>query len=207
MADVAIIDCGIGNLKSVFKAFEHAAPDLDIVVTSSPAVVESAKKVVLPGVGAMSGGMEGLSRLGLLEAVLQAAKKKPFMGICLGMQMLFEKSEEGPCNGLGLIPGRAVHFSKAPNPPRKIPLIGWTEVLWVKNHPLVQNLPNPAWFYFVHSYYVITEDRDAILGESDYGIRFTSAVCKDNIVGVQFHPEKSQETGLHFLTNFCTWNP
>jgi glutamine amidotransferase len=207
MADVAIIDCGIGNLKSVFKAFEHAAPESRIVVTSDAKVVQSAQRVVLPGVGAMAEGMDGLARLGLMDAVLEAAAHKPFMGICLGMQMLFAESEEGPCKGLGLIAGHALHFSRAPNPPRKIPLIGWTEVSWVKSHPLVSELPNPSWFYFVHSYFVLTEDHDAILGESEYGVRFTSAVCKDNIVGVQFHPEKSQETGLRLLANFCTWNP
>jgi glutamine amidotransferase len=214
-ADVAIIDYGMGNLLSVSKAFEHVArevkPGADIVVTSDPAVIATAARVVFPGVGAMPDCMRELDRRGLTDAVKQAAASKPFLGICLGMQALFAHSEEGDCAGLGLLPGNVRLFpAKAMKDEQgrklKVPHIGWNNVHQAMSHPLWVGIEDGARFYFVHSYYAEPVSQDVVAGFTHYPFAFTCAVARDNLFAVQFHPEKSQAAGLRLLANFVTWD-
>jgi imidazole glycerol-phosphate synthase subunit HisH len=209
-ADVAIIDYGMGNLLSVSKAFEHVAPKADIVVTSDPAAIASAQRVVFPGVGAMPDCMRELEARGLTETVRQVASSKPFLGICLGMQALFEHSEEGECTGLGLLPGRVRRFPAeemrdlAGNK-LKVPHIGWNQVHQGISHPMWSGINEGARFYFVHSYFAEPADPALVAGFAHYPFAFTCAVARDNVFAVQFHPEKSQAAGLRLLANFITW--
>ena len=212
MSHVAIIDYGMGNLRSVAKAIEHVAPDRQVVVTSSPAVVAAAERVVFPGQGAMPDCMRELDRRGLRQAVKDAAASKPFLGICIGQQMLFEHSEEGDVRGLGILPGRVVRFPEdrmaaADGIRLKVPHMGWNGVRQTGPHPLWVGIADSERFYFVHSFYVAPEMADQIAAETDYGLRFTSAVARDNIFAVQFHPEKSAQAGLQLLANFMRWAP
>ncbi|MBL8436832.1 MAG: imidazole glycerol phosphate synthase subunit HisH [Zoogloeaceae bacterium] len=212
MGSVAIIDYGMGNLRSVCKAIEHVGPDAEVRVTSDPAVVKAAGRVVFPGQGAMPDCMKELDARGLRPAVLEAAATKPFLGICIGLQMLFRHSEEGDVPGLGVFPGEVRRFPASrmvsPTGERlKVPHMGWNEVRQVGAHPLWSDIPKDDRFYFVHSYYVEPADSSVIAAETDYGLRFTSAVAKDNIVAVQFHPEKSAHSGLQLLANFLRWKP
>ncbi len=212
MTDIAIVDYGMGNLRSVHKALEHVAPAASIVVTNDPGVVQTAKRVVVPGQGAMRNCMHELEIRGLREVVMEAAAHKPFLGICLGLQMLFEESEEGHTKGLNILPGKVVHFS-APamittdGQKLKVPHMGWNQVYQAIKHPLWEGIAEDARFYFVHSYYVETTDAASIAARSDYPAPFTCAVAKDNIFAVQFHPEKSQLAGLTLLSNFAKWTP
>ena len=212
MSDVAIIDYGMGNLRSVAKAIEHVAPGKDVVVTSNPAVVAAAGRVVFPGQGAMPDCMHELELRGLRRPVLDAAASKPFLGICIGQQMLFEHSEEGDVPGLAILPGRVVRFPgakmvAADGARLKVPHMGWNEVLQRGEHPLWTGIPDGERFYFVHSYFVAPEESSLTAAETDYGLRFTSAVARDNIFAVQFHPEKSAHAGLQLLANFMSWAP
>lgn len=212
MGSVAIIDYGMGNLRSVCKAIEHVGPDAEVRVTSDPAVVKAAGRVVFPGQGAMPDCMKELDARGLRPAVLEAAATKPFLGICIGLQMLFRHSEEGDVPGLGVFPGEVRRFPASrmvsPTGERlKVPHMGWNEVRQVGAHPLWSDIPKDDRFYFVHSYYVEPADSSVIAAETDYGLRFTSAVAKDNIFAVQFHPEKSAHSGLQLLANFLRWKP
>ena len=212
MGSVAIIDYGMGNLRSVCKAIEHVGPDAEVRVTSDPAVVKAAGRVVFPDQGAMPDCMKELDARGLRPAVLEAAATKPFLGICIGLQMLFRHSEEGDVPGLGVFPGEVRRFPASrmvsPTGERlKVPHMGWNEVRQVGAHPLWSDIPKDDRFYFVHSYYVEPADSSVIAAETDYGLRFTSAVAKDNIVAVQFHPEKSAHSGLQLLANFLRWKP
>jgi len=212
MTDIAIVDYGMGNLRSVHKALEHVAPDLSIIVTSDPRVVNRAKRVVVPGQGAMPNCMHELNRRGLHDAIIEAAQNKPFLGICIGLQMLFETSEEGHVNGLNILPGRVVHFPtqtmiKSDGQKFKVPHMGWNQVFHTLDHPLLKNIDKDARFYFVHSYYVETSDATIIAAQSNYSFPFTCAVAKDNIFAVQFHPEKSHLAGLTLLRNFSEWAP
>ena len=213
MTDIAIVDYGMGNLRSVSKALEHVAPTASIVVTSDPAVVRQATRVVVPGQGAMPKCMQELEQRGLREVVLEAAASKPFLGICIGLQMLFEQSEEGQTKGLGILPGKVLHFpaSKmvtANGQKLKVPHMGWNQVHQRMDHPLWKDIPDSARFYFVHSYYVDeTTNPELIAGSSDYPFSFTCAVAKQNIFAVQFHPEKSHDAGLKLLSNFAQWTP
>ena len=198
---IALIDYGMGNLSSVYKAFAAAgANDLKIVTT--PEEVQSADAVILPGVGNFGDGIKHLRNLGLDEAVIDAVSEgKPFFGICLGMQLLFESSEEAEgISGLGILKGRVVRFSNKMN--LKVPHIGWNCVNLEKEHPYCSDIKSGEFFYFVHSYYVIPKDDNVILGRTDYGIDFCSCIAKDNIFATQFHPEKSQDAGLGILGNF-----
>ena len=211
MPDVAIIDYGMGNLLSVSKAFEHVAPDAGIVVTSDPAVIAAAARVVFPGVGAMPDCMRELAQRGLTDAVKQAAGSKPFLGICLGMQALFAHSEEGDCAGLGLLPGNVRLFPAAAMKDEhgqklKVPHIGWNNVNQAMQHPLWAGIQDGARFYFVHSYYAEPASQDVVAGFTHYPFAFTCAVARDNLFAVQFHPEKSQAAGLALLANFVTWD-
>lgn len=212
MSTIAIVDYGMGNLRSVAKAVEHVAPDQRVVVTADPAAVAAAERVIVPGQGAMPDCMRELAERGLTAAVTRAAHEKPFLGICIGLQMLFEHSEEGDVAGLGLFAGRVRRFS-APalhdenGAPLKVPHMGWNEVWQARAHPLWAGITDGSRFYFVHSYYVDPAAAEVVAGATHYGIRFTSAVARDNIFAVQFHPEKSATAGLTLLANFVRWKP
>jgi len=212
MTDIAIVDYGMGNLRSVHKALEHVAPTASVVVTSDPDLVRQAKRVVVPGQGAMPNCMHELEIRGLRETVLEAAANKPFLGICIGLQMLFEESAEGNTRGLNIMPGKVLHFPasemKTPDGQKlKVPHMGWNQVHQTKAHPLWHDIADDARFYFVHSYYVETNSEETIAAQSNYPFQFTCAVTKDNIFAVQFHPEKSHLAGLTLLSNFAKWTP
>jgi glutamine amidotransferase len=202
----------MGNLRSVWQALARVAGGREVVVSGDPATVAAAERVVFPGQGAMPDCMRELDARGLRPAVLEAAKNKPFLGICIGLQMLFEHSEEGDVPGLGLFRGRVRRFPAermtTPEGVRlKVPHMGWNEVAQNRPHALWQGIGDGARFYFVHSYYVDPEDRACVAATTRYGIPFTSAVARDNIFAVQFHPEKSAEAGLRSLSNFIGWTP
>ena len=211
---VAVVDYGMGNLRSVSQAVMHVAQGsgLDVVVTSNPAEVMAAERVVLPGQGAMPDCMRELRESGLHDAVLHAAAHKPLMGVCVGMQMLLSRSEEGPTDGLGLIAGEVIRFrldgQLQPDGSRyKVPQMGWNRVVQARPQALWQGVPDEAYFYFVHSFYARPSDSRHSVGETDYGSRFTCALARDNIFATQFHPEKSAEHGLALYRNFLHWNP
>jgi glutamine amidotransferase len=209
---IAVVDYGMGNLRSVSKALEHVAPDADVRVTSDPAVVHQADRVVFPGQGAMPDCMRELTERGLREAVITASRSKPFLGICIGLQMLFDHSDEGDVPGLGIFPGNVRRFPRgdvrdSKGARLKVPHMGWNRVMQVDRHPLWENIPEDDWFYFVHSYYAVAADEESVAGRCDYGLRFACAVARDNIFAVQFHPEKSHLAGLQLLRNFSVWTP
>lgn len=214
---IAIIDYGMGNLRSVEKGFQKVG--VDVTVTNSPLVVKKADAVVLPGVGAFKDCMRELTSLELIDAVVDAINaRKPYLGICLGLQVLFSESEEfGRCRGLDIFRGKVVKFefgvqspefgkeSLSPNSKLqtlKVPHMGWNEIKIRDNNPLFSGINDKSFFYFVHSYYVVPEDVSITASTTDYGIEFASSVRKDNIFAVQFHPEKSQAMGLSMLRNF-----
>lgn len=219
---VAVVDYGMGNLRSVSQAVMHVAAGegVEVIVTSEPDEVYAAERIVLPGQGAMRECMRELRESGLQEAVLHAAANKPLMGVCVGMQMLLDSSEEQDTPGLGLIPGRVHRFQldgqRQPDGSRyKVPQMGWNQVSQTKGqaegqaqpHALWQDVPDQAWFYFVHSFYALPSDPRHSAGETVYGQRFTSAVARDNIFATQFHPEKSAAHGLALYRNFLHWTP
>ena len=211
---VAVVDYGMGNLRSVSQAVQHAADQVgvQVFVTSDPDVVRKATRVVLPGQGAMPDCMRELRESGLQDAVLHAAAHKPLMGVCVGMQMLLSRSDEGPTDGLGLIEGEVIRFQLEgrlqPDGSRyKVPQMGWNRVFQAQPHPIWASVPDGAYFYFVHSYYALPSDPRHSAGETEYGSRFTSALARDNIFATQFHPEKSAEHGLALYRNFLHWNP
>jgi glutamine amidotransferase len=211
MTDIVVVDYGMGNLRSVAKALQHVAPERSVVVSADPAVIRSAARVVLPGQSAMPDCMRGLDASGLRDVVLEAALTRPFLGICLGLQMLFETSEEGPTTCLGVLPGKVVRFrDKAmvmPGGARlKVPHMGWSPVRQAQAHPLWTGIPDRTRFYFAHSYHPAPEDRAVIAGTADYPLPFTCAVAGANIFATQFHPEKSQRAGLQLLANFVVWD-
>jgi glutamine amidotransferase len=212
MNRIAVVDYGMGNLRSVCKALEHVAPQAAVCVTSDPAVVAGADRLVFPGQGAMPDCMRELDARRLRPAVVAAARKKPFLGICIGLQMLFESSEEGDVAGLGIFPGRVRRFPHeamvgAHGERLKVPHMGWNQVRQVQLHALWRGIDDGARFYFVHSYFVECADPALVAGRAEYGIPFTCAVARDNIFAVQYHPEKSQSAGLRLLANFVDWNP
>ncbi|WP_374667419.1 imidazole glycerol phosphate synthase subunit HisH [Ramlibacter sp.] len=211
---VAVVDYGMGNLRSVSQAVEHvaAASGLHAIVTSRPEEVRAAERVVLPGQGAMPDCMRELRESGLLESVLEAATSKPLFGVCVGMQMLLDRSAEGPTDGLGLIHGEVRRFDLTgrlqPDGSRfKVPQMGWNRVWQSQPHALWEGVPDGSYFYFVHSFYASPSDGRHSVGESDYGVRFTAAIARDNIFATQFHPEKSADQGLHLYRNFLHWAP
>jgi glutamine amidotransferase len=212
MTSIAVIDYGMGNLRSVSKALEHVAPDAEVQVTSDPEIVRRAERVVFPGQGAMPDCMREMDARGLRAAVLEAARSKPFLGICIGLQMLFERSEEGNTAGLGVFPGQVRRFppqamKDAQGAKLKVPHMGWNEVMQAEPHALWQGITDANRYYFVHSYYVEAGKPELVAGYSIYGFPFTCAVAQDNIFAVQFHPEKSQTAGLALLANFASWKP
>ena len=216
---VAVVDYGMGNLRSVSQAVAHVARELDVrvIVTANPEEVLAADRVVLPGQGAMRDCMRELQDSALQEAVLHAAAHKPLMGVCVGMQMLLDHSEEQDTPGLGLIPGRVVRFRLEgrlqPDGSRyKVPQMGWNQVFQSAvagqpAHPMWAEVPDGAWFYFVHSYHAAPSDPRHTAALTDYGARFTCAVARDNIFATQFHPEKSAAHGLTLYRNFLRWAP
>ena len=209
---IAVIDYGMGNLRSVWQALVHVANGREVVVTADPDVLLSAERVVFPGQGAMPDCMRELDLRGLRPAVLEAAKSKPFLGICIGQQMLFEHSEEGNVPGLGIFKGEVRRFPAdkmvaADGSRLKVPHMGWNEVWQKQAHPLWAGIPDGARFYYVHSYYVDPADPAIVAATTDYGIPFTSVCARDNIFAVQCHPEKSAQAGLALLSNFVRWAP
>lgn len=210
MATVAVIDYGMGNLRSVCKAIEHVAPKARVVLTHSAEALRAADRVVFPGQGAIGGCVAALAASGMREALREALAHKPFLGICLGLQALYEHSEEGGGTaGLGVLPGRVRRFPAGARDARgalKIPHMGWNQVHQARTHPLWDGIPTGSRFYFVHSYYAESDDPGCVTGTTDYGLRFTSAAGRDNIFAVQFHPEKSQHAGLRLIANFVAWD-
>lgn len=207
-----VVDYGMGNLRSVAKALEHVAPQADVRISSDAAEIDAAERVVVPGQGAMPDCMRQLTERNLADAVKRAAAGKPFLGICVGLQMLFGLAEEGNVMGLDILPGQIPRFPReamlAPDGHRlKVPHMGWNRVAQSRIHPLWQGIESDTRFYFVHSYYVAPQTADIVAGTTDYGIRFTSAIARDNIFAVQFHPEKSAQAGLQLLDNFMRWTP
>jgi len=203
---IAIIDYGIGNLKSVHNAVSFISPQTKSIVTSDPDIVAKADRVIFPGQGAMPDCILQLEKRGLKESVIEAAKQKPFLGICLGLQMLFETSEEGGVNGFGLLPGAVKRFQLNENERIKIPHMGWNKVHLSNTHQMWNKIDSDSRFYFVHSFYAEVTNKSLEMATSSHGEKFTCAIAKDNIFAVQFHPEKSSELGLQLLKNFISWN-
>ncbi len=199
MSAVAIIDYGVGNLRSVENAF--TSQGIPAVVSSDEAVLRKAERLVLPGVGAFKACMRGLEERGFDQLVCEAAHQgKPVLGLCVGLQMFFDEGHEfGVHRGLGLLPGRVVRFAED----LRVPHVGWNQVSLRRQHPVFRDLADDSFFYFVHSYYVEAREPTDVLGETEYGLRYASICGKENLIGVQFHPEKSQATGLKLLRNFA----
>jgi imidazole glycerol-phosphate synthase subunit HisH len=214
MKTVAVVDYGMGNLRSVAQAVMHVAKGsgFEVVVTSRPEDVRAAERIVLPGQGAMPDCMRELRDSGLQQSVLEAAVSKPLFGVCVGMQMLLDRSHEGPTDGLGLIHGEVRKFELTgrlqPDGSRfKVPQMGWNQVWQTAAHPLWQGVPDASYFYFVHSFYARPSDTRHSAGEADYGAPFSAAIARDNIFATQFHPEKSADQGLALYRNFLHWRP
>jgi len=210
--DIAVVDYGMGNLRSVSKAIEHVAPSARVVVTSDPHAIAQAGRVVFPGQGAAPDCMREIDARGLRQAIVDAARSKPFLGICMGMQVLFEHSEEGDTACLGILRGDVQRFPQAAmhdagGNKLKVPHMGWNDVHQAMPHPLWAGIEEGARFYFVHSYFVQPGAPEVIAGFTHYPFPFTCAVASGNIFAVQFHPEKSQNAGLALLGNFATWQP
>jgi glutamine amidotransferase len=201
----------MGNLRSVAKALAHVAPDRDVQVSSDAAMIRAAERVVLPGQSAMPDCMKGLLQSGLADTVLAVMRERPFLGICLGLQMLFDTSEEGPTVCLGMLPGRVVRFRDetmvtAAGERLKVPHMGWSPVRQARPHPLWDGIANGERFYFAHSYYPVPDDPGLTAATVEYPAPFTCAIARANIFATQFHPEKSQRAGLKLLANFVTWD-
>jgi imidazole glycerol-phosphate synthase subunit HisH len=212
---VAVVDYGMGNLRSVSQAVAHAASktdDVKVIVTGNPEEVLLAERIVLPGQGAMRDCMRELRDSGMQDAVIEALRTKPVMGVCVGMQMLLDHSEEQDTPGLGVIHGEVKRFRldgrTQPDGSRfKVPQMGWNRVRQAQPHPIWSGVTDNAWFYFVHSFYAEPMDAQHSAGITEYGTHFTSAVARDNIFATQFHPEKSAADGLLLYRNFLLWKP
>jgi glutamine amidotransferase len=210
MVDIAVVDYGMGNLRSVQQAVRKVAPNATVSVTDDAKVIAAARRVIFPGQGAMPDCMRELDARGLRQGVLDAARNKPFLGICIGLQMLFEHSAEGNVPGLGVLPGEVVRFAHDLKDARanklKVPHMGWNQVHH-RDHVLWNGIEQDARFYFVHSFYVKPSDAGLVQATSDYPQPFVCAAARDNLFAVQFHPEKSAAAGLRLLQNFVNWNP
>ena len=223
MSSLVVVDYGMGNLRSVAKAFEHVSPKTNVQISGDAAVIRAADRIVFPGQGAMPDCMAFLRQSGLEEVVREVSKTKPLFGVCVGEQMLFDWSAEGDTKGLGLMPGKVLrfpdtlpaHHDNLPEeaaPRLKVPHMGWNRVFQTpwrdgKPHPLWNGVADGSYYYFVHSYYVQPAAHELIAGQTAYGLRFTCAVARDNIFATQFHPEKSAADGLRLYANFLEWNP
>ena len=212
MKKIVVVDYGMGNLRSVAQALHAVAPEKDILVSGTVSDLKEAERIVLPGQGAMPDCMASLEKSGLKDALLDAARKKPVFGVCVGEQMLFDWSEEGDTRCLGLLPGKVVRFRLddrlQPDGSRlKVPQMGWNQVKQVNPHPLWQGIADNSFFYFVHSFHVVPSRPEQMVGETEYGIPFCSAVAHEYIFATQFHPEKSADVGLQLYRNFIHWNP
>ncbi len=196
---ILIIDFGAGNLRSVQKAFELF--NSDVRVSSDPLLIAKADRLVLPGVAAFGDSIKNIEELKLKEPILEfVSKGRPFIGICIGMQLLLtQSSEKGDHKGLNIIPGRVLKFPDT----GKVPQIGWNQVRIKNESSLFKDIPDNTYYYFVHSYYVNPDSEDCIAGLTDYSVSYTSVIAKENVFGVQFHPEKSQKAGLKIIDNFC----
>ena len=207
---VAVIDYGMGNLRSVTKALEHVT-DAPVLLSSDADVIDAAERVVFPGQGAARDCMKAIDDNGLRDVILRAAAEKPFLGICMGMQVLVEHSEENEgTDCLGFFPGRVRYFGDdlrdAGGQRLKVPHMGWNQVQQTREHPLWQGIEDGSRFYFVHSYYLETESPDIEVGHCEYGRGFTCAIARDNVFALQCHPEKSADAGLRLLRNFVNWD-
>jgi imidazole glycerol-phosphate synthase subunit HisH len=227
MSSLVVVDYGMGNVRSVAKAFEHVSPKTTVLISGDPKVIKAADRIVFPGQGAMPDCMSYLRQSGLEDVVRQVSETKPLFGVCVGEQMLFDWSAEGSTSGLGLLPGKVLKFPDAAvaprlkaakgrfaaDPPRlKVPHMGWNKVFQKPTaggavHPIWSGVADGSYFYFVHSYYVEPSASELTVGQTDYGFRFTSAVARDNIFATQFHPEKSAADGLKLYANFLDWTP
>ncbi|HZW14475.1 MAG TPA: imidazole glycerol phosphate synthase subunit HisH [Noviherbaspirillum sp.] len=212
MNKIVVVDYGMGNLRSVAQALRHVAPEADVRISSELADLRAADRLVLPGQGAIPDCMRSLRESGLQDALIEAARSKPLFGVCVGEQMLFDWSEEGNAQGLGLLPGKVVRFQldgrlQDDGSRFKVPQMGWNRVKQTLSHPLWNGIVDNSYFYFVHSYYAVPADPHHTAGETDYGGPFACAVARDNIFATQFHPEKSATAGLQLYKNFVHWNP
>jgi glutamine amidotransferase len=212
MNKIVVVDYGMGNLRSVAQALRHVAPEAEVLISGQVEDIRSADRLVFPGQGAMPDCMRCLRESGLQDALLEAARSKPMLGVCVGEQLLFDASEEGPTPGLGLIPGQVVRFRldgqlQADGSRYKVPQMGWNRVRQTRAHPLWHEIADDSYFYFVHSYYAQPADPQHIIGMTDYGSEFCSVVGRDNIFATQFHPEKSAAAGLQLYKNFVHWMP
>ena len=204
MQTIAIVDYGMGNVRSVQKALEYVAPNDNCILTNDPKIIRDSERIVFPGQGAMGSCMSALEENSLIDEIKFSFQSKPFLGICLGLQLLFDSSEEDKgTNGLSIVPGKVVKFK---DNALKIPHMGWNNVNQSKDHPLWFNIENNSRFYSVHSYYVKPVNQDCVFGTTNYGHEFVSAIALDNVFAVQFHPEKSQSDGLQLLSNFVNWS-
>lgn len=212
MNKIVVVDYGMGNLRSVAQALRAVAPEADVRISGEVSDLHSADRIVLPGQGAMPDCMRSLRESGLQEALLAAARSKPLFGVCVGEQMLFDWSAEGDTPGLGLLPGKVVKFEldgqlQQDGSRFKVPQMGWNQVRQAAPHPLWSGIADQSYFYFVHSFYAVPENRAHTVGETTYGAEFCCAVALDNIFATQFHPEKSASAGLQLYKNFVHWNP
>ena len=207
--DIAVIDYGMGNLRSVSKALEHVAPSASVVVTSDPATILAAERVVFPGQGAARDCMREIEGRNLRNVIVEVARTKPFLGICMGLQVLFEHSEEGDTPCLGIFPGQVTRFPPPASTGEKlkVPHMGWNNVFQARPHPLWAGIEDGSRYYFVHSYFVEPANPEIIACHAHYPFPFTCGVASDNIFAVQFHPEKSADAGLTLLGNFINWDP
>jgi glutamine amidotransferase len=211
MQTIAVVDYGMGNLRSVVNALTVVAANHRVLLTSDPDQVLAADRVVFPGQGAAGDCMRAIDENGLREAIVMAAQQSPFLGICMGMQVLIEHSEENQgTECLGIFKGRVNYFGDSHRDPSgvklKVPHMGWNRVTQTKSHPLWQSIDDGSRFYFVHSYFLEAEDAELVAGTTDYGFSFTSAIARDNLFALQCHPEKSATTGLQLLQNFVNWD-
>jgi len=212
MNKIVVVDYGMGNLRSVAQALRQVAPEAEVLISGTTADIRSADRLVLPGQGAMPDCMRSLRESGLQEVLLEAARSKPLLGVCVGEQMLFDLSEEGDTAGLGLLPGKVVRFRldgrlQDDGSRFKVPQMGWNRVRQAQSHPLWHGIADQDYFYFVHSYYAVPADAAHTFGETEYGAAFSCAVGRDNIFATQFHPEKSASAGLQLYKNFVQWKP